>query len=71
MGKRRDSRYVARFNIGLEAGPASRVREASNRYGVAEAVILRRAIDVGLDRAVDAIRKQSKQTASRAARGAE
>ena len=68
MGKRRDSRYVARFNIGLEAGPASRVREASDRYGVAEAVILRRAIDVGLDRAVDAVRKQA---AARADRGAE
>ena len=68
MGKRRESRYSRRVNIGLESATASRVREASNRYDVAEAVILRRAIDVGLDRAIDAIRKQ---TATRAARGTE
>ena len=68
MGKRRDSRYSRRVNIGLESATAIRVREASNRYDVAEAVILRRAIDVGLDRAIDAIRKQ---TAARAERGAE
>ena len=68
MAKRRESRYVHRFNIGLESGTATRIREASNRYGVAESVILRRAIDVGLDRAVDAIRKQ---TAARGARRAE
>ena len=68
MGKRRESRYMDRFNIGLDSATAGRVREASNRYGVAEAVILRRAIDNGLGRAVDAIRKQA---ASRAERGAE
>lgn len=68
MGKRRESRYVDRFNIGLDSATAIRIREASNRYGVAESVILRRAIDGGLDRAIDAIRKQ---TASRAERSAE
>ena len=40
MAKRRESRYVHRFNIGLESGTANRIREASNRYGVAESVIL-------------------------------
>lgn len=68
MGKRRESRYVHRFNIGVDSDTASRIREASDRYGVAESVILRRAIDVGLDRAVDAIRKQA---AARKERGAE
>ena len=68
MGKRRESRYAARFNIGLDSATAIRVRDASDRYGVAESVILRRAIDNGLKLAIDAIRKQ---TASRAERGTE
>ena len=67
MRKRRESRYADRFNLGLDSATASRVREASNRYGVAESVILRRAIDGGLDRSIDAIRKQAAGRAERAA----
>lgn len=58
MGKRRDARHSARKSVGLDSATANRVREASDRYGVAESVILRRAIDNGLARAIDAIRKQ-------------
>ena len=69
MAKRRNPRYEARFNVGLEAGPARRIRQASDRYGVAEAVIIRQAIDAGLDRAIDAVRKQVAARADRAADG--
>ena len=59
MGKRREPRYEARFNIGLDPSVAARIREASDRYGVAQSVIVRRAIGAGLDKALDAIRKQA------------
>lgn len=71
MSKMRETRYADRFHIGVDSSIAARVREASDRYRVAEAVILRRAIDVGLDRAVNAVRKEAAARAARAARRAE
>ena len=31
MGKRRETRYPVRFNVGLDAAMAAKVRAASNR----------------------------------------
>ena len=59
MVKRRERRYTDRFNIGLDSAMASRIREASERYGIAESMILRKAIAGGLKNTIDAIRKQS------------
>ena len=67
MGKRQESKWPARFHVGLDQATGARIRAASDRYSVAESVILRRAVDIGLDRAIDAIRKQA---GSRAARDA-
>ena len=52
MGKRREAMYPERFYVGLRAETMARVREASNRLGIAESVIVRRAVEFGLDRAL-------------------
>ena len=57
MGLRRERHYPARVNIGLDAATKRKVAAASKRFGIAESVILRRAIAGGLDRAIDALRK--------------
>lgn len=69
MGKRRERHYPARFNIGIDQASANRIRAASQRFGIAESVILRRAIAGGLDRAIDALRKQAEPKAERGTEG--
>ena len=59
MTKRRERRYPMRVTASVTADMANRIRAASERYAVAEAVIVRRAIENGLRHAIDAIRKQT------------
>ena len=63
MAKVREGRYPARVTVALSTATSERVRAASDLYGVAEAVIVRRAIDNGLARAIESIRKQREEVA--------
>ena len=67
MGKRREGRLPIRLYVGLTAETGARIREASERYSVAEAVIARRAIEVGLTRAIDSVRRESEGRGGRGA----
>ena len=58
MGKRREAQYPARFYVGLRAETMARVREASDRLGIAESVIVRRAVEHGLAKALDELGKE-------------
>ena len=59
MVKRREGRFTVRLYVGLTEETGARIREASERYSVAEAVIARRAIEFGLNRALDSVRRES------------
>ena len=69
QGKRRGTLYPVRFNIGLDSTMANRIKAASDRYKIAEAVILRGAIARGLDKSIDAIRKASEPKTERGTEG--
>ena len=69
MGLKRERHYPARVNIGLDAATKRRVEGASQRLGLAESVILRKAIASGLDKAIDALRKAAEPKTERGAEG--
>ena len=67
MAKRRESRYPIRLTTLVPAHMATRIRAASDRYAVAESVIVRRAIKSGLRLAIESVRKEAEAADARVA----
>jgi len=58
--KRRESQYPVRLAVNVDTRLAARLEDASERYGIARGVIMRRAIEHGLRAALDGLRKQAR-----------
>ena len=57
MAKLRESRYPERLTVLVARSMALRIREVSDDLGVAESVIVRRALSAGLKTAIASVRK--------------
>ena len=58
MAKLRESRYPERLTVLVSRSMALRIRAYSDNLGVAESVIVRRALSAGLKSAIASVRRE-------------